>query len=259
VVAQPTQPALPTANAAAAATAAALADVEAFTSPAAALLQSPTAAAAHAAALAAGPAAFPESSSVSLSSMAPTFCLEDFDLGKKLGRGKFGCVYLARYKKTPQPFICALKVLYKQQLSKGNVEHQLRREIEIQGNLRHTNVLRLYGYFWDASRIYLILEFCQKGEMYKILQKAGRFTEQLGSFYISALASAFAYCHTNHVIHRDIKPENLLLDHRGACSGLLYCSVFYTLSNTRHATSPNAILQHAISPQLFTYQEVFVN
>jgi serine/threonine protein kinase len=140
--------------------------------------------------------------SVSHSSMAPNFSLDDFDLGKKLGRGKFGCVYLARYKRTPQPFICALKVLYKQQLSKGNVEHQLRREIEIQGNLRHNNVLRLYGYFWDANRIYLILEFCQKGEMYKLLQKAGRFTEQLAANYISALSSAFGYCHSRHVIHR---------------------------------------------------------
>jgi hypothetical protein len=96
------------------------------------------------------PSMFPDSASatasVSHTSMAPSFSLEDFDLGKKLGRGKFGCVYLARYKKTPTPFICALKVLYKQQLSKGCVEHQLRREIEIQGNLRHTNVLRLYVY-----------------------------------------------------------------------------------------------------------------
>ena len=49
--------------------------------------------------------------------------------------------------------------------------------------------------------------------MYKILQKSGRFTEQQAAGYIKALASAFAYCHTKHVIHRDIKPENLLLNH----------------------------------------------
>jgi serine/threonine protein kinase len=30
------------------------------------------------------------------------------------------------------------------------VEHQLRREIEIQSHLRHPNILRLYGYFYDA-------------------------------------------------------------------------------------------------------------
>ena len=29
------------------------------------------------------------------------------------------------------------------------MEHQLRREIEIQSHLRHPNILRLYGYFYD--------------------------------------------------------------------------------------------------------------
>ena len=60
--------------------------------------------------------------------------LADFDIGKPLGNGKFGKVYLAREKKTH--FIVALKVLFKNQLSKAGVEHQLRREIEIQAHLR---------------------------------------------------------------------------------------------------------------------------
>ena len=60
--------------------------------------------------------------------------LSDFDIGKPLGNGKFGKVYLAREKKTH--FIVALKVLFKSQLSKAGVEHQLRREIEIQAHLR---------------------------------------------------------------------------------------------------------------------------
>ena len=43
----------------------------------------------------------------------------------------------------------ALQVLFKSQLQQSNVEHQLRREIEIQAHLRHPNILRLYGYFYD--------------------------------------------------------------------------------------------------------------
>ena len=42
-----------------------------------------------------------------------------------------------------------LQVLFKSQLQTSNVEHQLRREIEIQSHLRHPNILRLYGYFYD--------------------------------------------------------------------------------------------------------------
>ena len=136
--------------------------------------------------------------------------LSDFDIGKPLGNGKFGKVYLAREKKSH--FIVALKVLYKSQLSKANVEHQLRREIEIQAHLRHPNILRLYGYFYDQTRIYLILEFAAKGELYKELQKNKVFDEKRSAKYIKSLAGALEYCHTKHVIHRDIKPENLLLD-----------------------------------------------
>lgn len=43
-------------------------------------------------------------------------------------------------------------MLFKSQLAQSNVEHQLRREIEIQSHLRHVNILRLYGYFYDKVR-----------------------------------------------------------------------------------------------------------
>ena len=60
--------------------------------------------------------------------------LSDFEIGLPLGKGKFGSVYLAREKKTH--YIVALKVLQKNQLLRAGVEHQLRREIEIQSHLR---------------------------------------------------------------------------------------------------------------------------
>lgn len=139
--------------------------------------------------------------------------LNDFEIGKPLGRGKFGAVYLAREKSTQ--YIVALKVLQKSQLLKAGVEHQLRREIEIQSHLRHMNILRLYGYFFDNKRIYLILEYSPRGELYKHLQAKGRFGERQSAQYILELSRALSYCHTKHVIHRDIKPENLLIGHSG--------------------------------------------
>ena len=60
--------------------------------------------------------------------------LDNFEIGRPLGKGKFGNVYLAREKKSK--FIVALKVLFKSQLQKCHMEHQLRREIEIQSHLR---------------------------------------------------------------------------------------------------------------------------
>ncbi|KAG0624928.1 hypothetical protein M758_2G014900 [Ceratodon purpureus] len=135
--------------------------------------------------------------------------LTDFDIGKPLGRGKFGNVYLAREKQSK--YVVALKVLFKNQLQQSQVEHQLRREIEIQSHLRHPNILRLYGYFYDQARVYLILEYAAKGELYKELQRCKVFNEKRAATYIASLARALIYCHEKHVIHRDIKPENLLI------------------------------------------------
>ncbi|KAJ8974218.1 hypothetical protein NQ317_018141 [Molorchus minor] len=125
--------------------------------------------------------------------------LSDFDIGKPLGKGKFGNVYLAREKKSK--FLVALKVLFKSAIKEFNNEHQVRREIEIQSHLRHPNILRMYGYFHDESRVYLILEYAPN--------------EDVCAKYIAQIADALRYCHTKKVIHRDIKPENLLLDAKG--------------------------------------------
>lgn len=61
--------------------------------------------------------------------------LPAFTIGRPLGKGKFGRVYLARTKAAPH-FIVALKCLHKQEIIAGRVEKQVRREIEIQQNLR---------------------------------------------------------------------------------------------------------------------------
>jgi serine/threonine protein kinase len=117
--------------------------------------------------------------------------------------------------KTEPRYILALKCLYKSEIVESKVEKQIRREIEIQQNLRHPNILRLYGYFHDEKRIFLMLEFAGKGELYKQLNKHGSFSEKRSSRYIDQMADALTYLHSKHVIHRDIKPENLLLGING--------------------------------------------
>ncbi|ETN60481.1 serine/threonine protein kinase [Anopheles darlingi] len=141
--------------------------------------------------------------------------LSNFDIGRPLGKGKFGNVYLAREKETK--FVIALKVLFKKQVHAQGIEHQVRREIEIQSHLRHPNILRMYGYFHDETRIYLILEYAPGGTLFKEQQQqpGKRFPEKRSANFIYSLVSALTYLHERNVIHRDIKPENLLLGHGG--------------------------------------------
>jgi aurora kinase len=136
-----------------------------------------------------------------------------FEIGKPLGKGKFGRVYLA--KERSSGFVCALKVMHKSELQQGKVEKQVRREIEIQSHLAHPNILRLFGHFHDAKRIFLILEYAAKGELYKHLRKEQRFPEPKAAQYIAQMAAALKYLHRKHVMHRDIKPENILVGIHG--------------------------------------------
>ena len=136
-----------------------------------------------------------------------------FEIGKPLGKGKFGRVYLAKTRSTG--FVCALKVLHKSELQQGKVEKQVRREIEIHKNLRHPNILRFYGHFHDSKRVFLILEFAGKGELYKHLRKEHRFPEWKAAQYIAQMTEALIHLHKKHIMHRDIKPENILVGIHG--------------------------------------------
>ncbi|KAG0066493.1 hypothetical protein BGZ89_007224 [Linnemannia elongata] len=152
--------------------------------------------------------------------MPREWCLDDFELARPLGKGQFGRVYSMRERRTG--FIVAMKVLLKSELLKANMEHQLRREIDIQSNLKHKHILRLDTFFHDETRVYLVLEYAPQGELYRQLKKVRTFPEWRASKYIYELATALAYLHRKHVIHRDIKPENLLL----GCNGEIKISDF---------------------------------
>ncbi|CAN8070102.1 unnamed protein product, partial [Agarophyton chilense] len=137
--------------------------------------------------------------------------LADFRIIKELGRGKFGRVFKARELNTG--YLVALKAMQKKDIIRERLEKQVRREIEIQSQLIHPNILRLYGFFYDHTRIYLILEYAAGGELYRRLKQCGgTFDEPTAARYVASLASAIRYCHSKGVIHRDLKPENILLD-----------------------------------------------
>ncbi|KAK0039185.1 serine/threonine protein kinase [Biomphalaria pfeifferi] len=142
--------------------------------------------------------------------MAEYWTLDDFEIGRLLGRGKFGQVWLARERKSG--FVVALKIIPIKEIQSAETVRQIRREIEIHSNLKHDNILRMYGHFYDRDSIYLILEYAGKGEFFRFLsEKGGRFSEEEAAAYIRQVISALVYMREHSVIHRDIKPENLLL------------------------------------------------
>jgi len=140
---------------------------------------------------------------------APVWSLNDFDIGKLLGVGQFGSVFLARERRSK--FVVALKAIKKSSLIRQSNEYLLRREIEIHSHLLHKHILQFYGWFCTEKRIYLILEIAPKGELMDQLLEGG-FKEEKVSKYMFQMISAVRCCHRMNVMHRDLKPENILVD-----------------------------------------------
>ncbi|KAI4290977.1 hypothetical protein PAPHI01_0251 [Pancytospora philotis] len=135
--------------------------------------------------------------------------IDDFELGRPLGIGRFGQVWLARHRESG--YIVSLKMIPMSSMETGANVKNLRREVEVHLALEHPNILQMYGYFYDSQRLYLILEYAGQGDVWRCLHNEGRFKEPKAANYIYQITRALAYMHCFDIIHRDIKPENILI------------------------------------------------
>ncbi|XP_061738546.1 SNF-related serine/threonine-protein kinase [Nerophis ophidion] len=131
-----------------------------------------------------------------------------YDLDKTLGRGHFAVVKLARHVFTGERV--AVKVIDKTKLDPVARGH-LFQEVRCMKLVQHPNVVRLYEVIDTATKLYLILELGDGGDMYDCIMKhEGGLTEEVSKCYFAQIVHAISYCHRLHVVHRDLKPENVV-------------------------------------------------
>ena len=116
----------------------------------------------------------------------------------------------------------------------------LRRQID------HPNIVRLFEWYEDGNRIYLVLDYLKGGSLKDVVlqlnKKVGgdslqeRLKARVGSKHvqderglkeawirevIQQSAGGLAYCHNLRLIHKDLKDENIMLLQQPAWLGLL--------------------------------------
>ena len=109
--------------------------------------------------------------------------VEDFQILRKIGKGGFGRVFLAKHSKRNK--LVALKVIVKKEVpeSKSDREH-VKAEHFVQTNMSHPFIAKLWCSFQTKSKIFYALEFLQGGELFSWMEKFERFSEVINNFTI---------------------------------------------------------------------------
>nr|KMM68329.1 MAP/microtubule affinity-regulating kinase 3 [Coccidioides posadasii RMSCC 3488] len=128
----------------------------------------------------------------------------NYSLGKLIGKGSFGKVYLASHKLTN-----GSKVVLK---SSSRDDANLAREIHHHRQFIHPHIARLYEVVVTEKLVWLVLEYCPGDELYNYLLRNGPMPIEKVQKIFTQLVGAVAYVHSKSCVHRDLKLENILLD-----------------------------------------------
>ena len=135
--------------------------------------------------------------------------LKDFKILNIIGNGTFGKVF--KVKCLLDNNIYAMKVLRKKFLLDNNQLKYALSEINILKKCSHPFIIKLHFSFQTPSNLYLIIDYCPKGDLSLLLQIKKNLNENEIKFYLSELILSIEYLHNKNILYRDLKPENILI------------------------------------------------
>ncbi|XP_076952461.1 leucine-rich repeat receptor-like protein kinase PEPR1 [Bidens hawaiensis] len=140
---------------------------------------------------------------------------DDFDLKYCIGTGGYGSVYEA---KLPNGKTFALKKLHRFEAEQPIFNQSFKNEVHVLTNLRHKNIVKLYGFCLHNKCNFLVYEYMEKGSLFCALsdsELAIKVDWRHRVNIIKDVAHALAYMHHDcspPIVHRDISSNNILLN-----------------------------------------------
>ncbi|XP_028907567.1 serine/threonine-protein kinase ULK1 isoform X1 [Ornithorhynchus anatinus] len=138
-----------------------------------------------------------------------------FEFSRKdlIGHGAFAVVFKGRHQEKHDLEV-AVKCINKKNLAKSQT--LLGKEIKILKELKHENIVALYDFQEMANSVYLVMEYCNGGDLADYLHSMRTLSEDTIRIFLQQIAGAMKMLHSKGIIHRDLKPQNILLSYPGA-------------------------------------------
>ncbi len=137
--------------------------------------------------------------------------IENYILGKELGKGSFALVRLSINKITKEKF--AIKIYPKFNLLNFEKRNTVKNEISVLKQLDHENIMKLYEVIDTPKNLYLILEYINGISLTEYMKNISgmKIKEDKCKKIFYQIVNAINYCKSKNIYHRDIKLENILL------------------------------------------------
>ena len=140
--------------------------------------------------------------------------LNRYTKGPKFARGGLGDLYKGQDLVTGK--VVAIKHIRPSAWAEAGIRQKIEQGVETVINLRHRNLLRVYGAGLDGSAFYVVTEYVNGYGLDRILSRVKRLAPEVAAFVVSEVCAGLAYAFSNGMMaHRDIKPSNIMIAEGG--------------------------------------------
>ncbi|HYT88664.1 MAG TPA: serine/threonine-protein kinase [Gemmataceae bacterium] len=138
----------------------------------------------------------------------------DYELGRKLGQGSFGAVYLARDSYLGRQV--AVKILHETHRTNVAVKTRFLQEMKAVGQLQsHPNVVQAFQASEENGVLYLVMEYVEGADLAQVLKQRGSLSIADACEVARQAALGLQHVHEHGLVHRDLKPANLVVTATG--------------------------------------------
>jgi serine/threonine-protein kinase len=140
--------------------------------------------------------------------------INQYRLGRKLGSGGMGEVYLAEHELLKRP--CAVKLINLERMGDPRAIARFEREVRTTAGLSHPHTVDIYDYGrTDEGVFYYVMEYLRGMNLAQLVSKYGPLDPSRAVFLLRAACEALHEAHRAGLVHRDLKPANIFAATRG--------------------------------------------
>lgn len=133
-----------------------------------------------------------------------------YTLGRVLGKGGMGEVYLAEHRLLKRP--CAVKFVQAELAADPSTAVRFEREVRAVTGLSHPNTVRIYDYGrTEDGSFYYVMEYLNGPTLDRLVRDYGPLAPARVVYLARQVCGALSEAHAAGLVHRDLKPGNVIV------------------------------------------------